>query len=392
MQSVSNNQYEIIVVDDFSTDDSLIKLNEYANVYENIFVIKNKKNIGVAASVNKAVLHSRGKYIIRVDSDDYVNKEFLSILGFYIQENKNLFGVSCDYYLVSENNLKIKIISSRSHPISCGIMYNKKKFVKYGMYNQKFRHREEEELRYRLGKKYLVHNLNFPLYRYQLHLSNKTRTNDYKYLYNKKINLIKFKNNRFVSKNFNKLTKNIVAIIPARGGSKRLKNKNIYKIWGKPMIYWVIQELKKSSYISSIYVSSDSENILNYAKMLKVNIIKRPGYLSDDKTLKMEAINHSINYLISKKKNIPSLILSIQANSPTLTKVEIDKSIEHLIENNLSEVVSVDNNLNQNGAIRVMKYPYNFQNTLSTNLGCVVTDILDVHTKKDINKIIKNNV
>jgi glycosyltransferase involved in cell wall biosynthesis len=327
MQSVSNNQYEIIVVDDFSTDDSLIKLNEYANVYENIFVIKNKKNIGVAASVNKAVLHSRGKYIIRVDSDDYVNKEFLSILGFYIQENKNLFGVSCDYYLVSENNLKIKIISSRSHPISCGIMYNKKKFVKYGMYNQKFRHREEEELRYRLGKKYLVHNLNFPLYRYQLHLSNKTRTNDYKYLYNKKINLIKFKNNRFVSKNFNKLTKNIVAIIPARGGSKRLKNKNIYKIWGKPMIYWVIQELKKSSYISSIYVSSDSENILNYAKMLKVNIIKRPGYLSDDKTLKMEAINHSINYLISKKKNIPSLILSIQANSPTLTKVEIDKSI-----------------------------------------------------------------
>jgi hypothetical protein len=54
--------------------------------------------------------------------------------------------------------------------------------------------------------------------------------------------------------------------------------------------------------------------------------------------------------------------------------------------------VSVDDNLNQNGAIRVMKYPYNFQNTLSTNLGCVITDILDVHTKEDINKIIKNNV
>jgi CMP-N-acetylneuraminic acid synthetase len=166
----------------------------------------------------------------------------------------------------------------------------------------------------------------------------------------------------------------------------------MYKIWGKPMIYWVIQELKKSSYISSIYVSSDSENILNYAKMLKVNTIKRPSYLSDDKTIKMEAINHSINYLINKKKKNPSLILSIQANSPTLTKVEIDKSIEHLIENNLSEVVSVDDNLNQNGAIRVMKYPYNFQNTLSTNLGCVITDILDVHTKEDINKIIKNNV
>ena len=57
-----------------------------------------------------------------------------------------MFGIACDYALIKGEDKQIKELSSKDNPISCGILYNRKKFIKYGMYNPKFRHREEEEL------------------------------------------------------------------------------------------------------------------------------------------------------------------------------------------------------------------------------------------------------
>tara|TARA_B100000900_G_C20601728_1_gene725935 strand:+ start:2709 stop:3392 length:684 start_codon:yes stop_codon:yes gene_type:complete len=220
-----------------------------------------------------------------------------------------------------------------------------------------------------------------------MHSNNKTLQRNYKDKFNKLIHEIKFRDNKKIFKKYQNLKKEIIAIIPARSGSKRLKNKNLYKVWGKPMIFWPISELKKSSYVKDIYVTSDSKKILDYAKDLGVKIIQRPIDISDDLTPKMKAINHAVEKILDKNKKKITIVISIQANSPEITKSQIDKCIEHLIYNDFSEVVSVDKNLSQNGAIRVMKYPYNFQETLSTNFGCVVTDILDIHTIKDVNKL-----
>lgn len=386
-QSLNKEHYEIIVVDDKSTDNSVKRLQDYKDGYPNLKIIYNKKNLGVAASANRGIKLSKGKYFVRVDADDFISSEFLVILGQYINNDKSILGVACDYYLLDHKKKKTKVFSSEIFPISCGILYDKNKLSKYGYYNPKFRHREEEELRARIGVKYKIHHLNFPLYRYQMHSKNKTLQSNYKDKFNKLIHEIKFRDNKKIFKKYQNLKKEIIAIIPARSGSKRLKNKNLFKIWGKPMIYWPISELKKSSYVKDIYVTSDSKKILDYVKGLGVRTVKRPLNISDDITPKMKAINHAVKKILNSNKNKITIIISIQANSPEITKSQIDKCIEHLIYNDFSEVVSVDKNLSQNGAIRVMKYPYNFQETLSTNFGCVVTDILDIHTIKDINKL-----
>ena len=385
-QSLNENSYEIIIVDDKSKDDSINIIKGYQKFSKNLKLLINKKNLGVAKSANLAIKKSKAKYIVRVDSDDYVNNQFLSVLSSYMNDHDGILGVSCDYFLVGENENKTNIMSSKDNPISCGIMYDRKKLIKYGLYNPNFRHREEEELRVRLGKNYNIHNLNFPLYRYQLHKKNKTKLKDYKKKYNKKIYDLKFSRNISLTKKIKKLTRNIIAIIPARSGSKRLKNKNMYNVWRKPMIYWSLFEAKKSSYINKIYVTSNSNKILSFAKKNKVNVIKRPKQLSDDKTIKMEAINHAVKVI--SKKSRPSLIVSIQANSPNITKNDIDRCIEHLILNNNNEVISIDSKHNQNGAIRVLKYPYNFERNLSSHVGVVVTNTADIHTKKDLKKLI----
>tara|TARA_B100001123_G_C15299672_1_gene1020558 strand:- start:1334 stop:2581 length:1248 start_codon:yes stop_codon:yes gene_type:complete len=375
-----NKDYEVIVIDDNSKDDSRERIKRYNE--KNFRYIFNSKNIGVAASANKAILRSKGKYFVRVDADDFISMYLINILSYFLEENKIFFGVACDYYYVDKFGLKIKKIQSIENPISCGIMYNKKKFIKNGMYNNKFRHREEEELKIRIGKKYKIYNLPLPLYRYRMHKSNKTKSKDYLQNFKNKILKINLKKKLINKKN--NILKNVIAIIPARGNSKRLKNKNTYKINNKPMISYTINAAKESKMIHQIYVSSEDKKILEISKKNKAKIVKRPNYLSGDKVFKIDVIRHALVEIEKKIGKKITLIVSLQANSPEISSQDIDSAIIKLISNNLQEVISVDKNLNSNAAIRIMKRDAVFQKSLSTYLGCVKTNITDIHYKKDL--------
>ena len=187
-QSLEKSKYEIIIIDDSSTDNSLDKIYEYKKSFKNFIILQNEKNLGVAKSANKAFKMARGKYIVRVDADDYINQDFLRVLVLFLEEHKTFFSVSCDYYLVDKMERKISKLNYSENPISCSIMYDRKKLLKLGGYNSKFRHREEEELRQRIKKKnYKNFNINLPMYRYLMHKNNKTKSNDFKLKFKNKI-------------------------------------------------------------------------------------------------------------------------------------------------------------------------------------------------------------
>ena len=76
--------------------------------------------------------------------------------------------------------------------------------------------------------------------------------------------------------------KNIVAIIPARGGSKGIKRKNLIDFCGKPLVVWSIEQALQAKQISSVWVSSDQKDILEIAKKFESNIIVRPKSISTD--------------------------------------------------------------------------------------------------------------
>ena len=116
-----------------------------------------------------------------------------------------------------------------------------------------------------------------------------------------------------------------IAIIPARSGSKRIKNKNIKNFVGKPIIARVIKKLKKNRNIKLIVVTSDSEKILKISKKNGANIlIKRPKNLSNDFADTHSVIKHAINYLKLKNLNFENVFCiyptSIFLNSATILK------------------------------------------------------------------------
>ena len=160
----SHVNHEVIVVDDMSTDDSLDVLIPFEN---DIRIFSTGQNAGVAAAANVGVKNARGQFFIRVDADDYVNADMAYIMKTYLEANHDAFCVSCDYLMVDnfENTLERKYAEKEN--ISCGIMYRRDLFLQMGAYNDKMRHREEEELRKRLGQEYKNSSLANPFLQIQ---------------------------------------------------------------------------------------------------------------------------------------------------------------------------------------------------------------------------------
>ncbi len=178
----------------------------------------------------------------------------------------------------------------------------------------------------------------------------------------------------------------IAAIIPARGGSTRLKRKNIYPVWGAPMLSWSVKACQASKHITDIYVSTEDEEILKVAEECGAKAIKRPPELADNFTFKQYAIIHAVESLTYK----PDYVISIQANSPEMSAIDLDKAIEKIITHDRNEIFSVNPELIQNAAFRIMKYDYVFQETISTRSGVYVTDYIDVHSLEDVQNLEDN--
>ncbi len=132
-----------------------------------------------------------------------------------------------------------------------------------------------------------------------------------------------------------------LAIIPARSGSKGIKDKNIKRLNGKPLIYYSIKEAKKSKFIDKLIVSTDSKKIKTIALQLGAEApFLRPKNLATDKTGMYPVIRHAVDYLEKKGEKF-NIILILQPTSPLRTAIDIDKAVVKLINSKADSVVSL---------------------------------------------------
>ena len=131
--------------------------------------------------------------------------------------------------------------------------------------------------------------------------------------------------------------KTILAVIPARYGSKRLPNKNILDLAEKPLIAWSIEAGLKSKYIDKVVVSSDSDEILNISKKYGANVVKRPSALAGDTATSFDALKHAIETTDEKF----DFVILLQPTSPLRNNYHIDEALELLIKKKADAVISV---------------------------------------------------
>ena len=126
----------------------------------------------------------------------------------------------------------------------------------------------------------------------------------------------------------------ILCIIPARSGSKGIKNKNIMDFNGKPLLAWSIEQAQKCNYEMKIIVSTDSQEYANIAKTYGAEVpFLRPSEISGDLSNDFEFINHCVNWLKMNENYTCDIILQLRPTSPTRKIEDLNKALELFIEN-----------------------------------------------------------
>ena len=136
----------------------------------------------------------------------------------------------------------------------------------------------------------------------------------------------------------------VLGIIPVRGGSKGIKDKNIKKILNKPLIEYTINAAKKSKILNDFIISTDSKKIAQIAENLgaKVPFI-RPSKLSTDKALATDTIRHAVlEYEKIKKLKIETVVM-LQATAPLRKSFHIDDALEKFFKSGFDSCISVVN-------------------------------------------------
>ena len=184
-QTFPQEDYELIVINDSCTDNSVSAITPFMG---DIRYFVNEKQLGLPASLNIGLRKARGQFIVRVDADDFVHWDFLKILSMHLQLNHDIDAIACDYQLVNNQQDILGQINCLEKPIGCGIMFKLDHLIDIGLYDENFLVREEEDLRIRFLKKYVISRVQLPLYRYREHENNITNNVKNMDTFQKKLN------------------------------------------------------------------------------------------------------------------------------------------------------------------------------------------------------------
>ena len=179
-----------------------------------------------------------------------------------------------------------------------------------------------------------------------------------------------------------------IALIPARGGSKRFPKKNIYPFLGKPMILWTIDACWNSVYLDrdSVFVSTDDDEIAEVCSNYGAKVIKRPKKLASDATPLIAVLrDFARKYILTTEKRCNALIC-LQPNVPGRASDTLNRCVELYLAFDRREVRVYNEKGVETGSVWIINSKHLFDKGLSTYTGAVIDPAMEIHSLKDLKK------
>lgn len=131
----------------------------------------------------------------------------------------------------------------------------------------------------------------------------------------------------------------VAAVIPARGGSKGIPGKNLVPLCGKPLVAWSIEQARAARNVSSVWVSSDSDDILDVAARYGARPIKRPADISGDEASSEAVWRHALDFIETGGTKV-DLMIGVQATSPLREGADFDRALEQFAREGCDSLLS----------------------------------------------------
>ncbi len=156
---------------------------------------------------------------------------------------------------------------------------------------------------------------------------------------------------------------NVLCIIPARGGSKRLPRKNLRTVAGKPLLVHSVEHTLASGLVGRTVVSTDDAEIADVARRSGAEVVMRPAELANDVATSESALLHVLAHLADTESYTPDLVVFLQCTSPVRRRDEIDRAIETLLAKDADSLLSVTESQwfiwrREAGEFRSLNYDY----------------------------------
>ena len=345
INSVLNQTYnnlEILIIDDGSSDGSNEIIEKYSNI-SNIKIIY-QKNKGLIITNNIALRLAQGDYIMRLDADDYLDKNAIKLMVDEFNEDSELGLVFPNYFIVDENeniiNVRVRIPSEvnnvKDNPAHGACTLIKTAYLRsIGGYDETFTCQDGYFLWINFFSKFKTKNIETPLFYYRRHNSN--LTNNSERILKTRSHII----SKFVKDNVNFIG-NTLAIIPVRGPRFNTNSIALEYINKKETVLDLkIKEILKSEYISKIIVTTPDEDVMFFLKNRayeKVEVLNRDPKLARLNSGLVDTVNHVLENI--NKLEFEAFI-TFSVRFPLLDVLYIDNAIKSMYLFGTDSVISV---------------------------------------------------
>jgi glycosyltransferase involved in cell wall biosynthesis len=336
-QTISD--WELIIIDDGSTDNSIALLEKYKS-NPKIKIIE-QENKGLNITNNVAIRLARGKYIVRVDADDFIDENFLLVLANTLDQKPDIGLVYPDFYHIDLNGNIIETVRRQKIESEVELldlpahgactMFRHDILLNLGSYNEDFSCQDGYDIWIRFIEKYKPYNINVPLFYYRQHGVSLTK-NEHKILDTR----------REIKKTFIKnkggIKRKVIGFIPVIMASIYHQNRPFVELDGKPLLWYTLNEVQKTKYFDCLILSSESEEVLAYTKkhFPKIKALLRKKMHSGYEVKTAVIIKESMQRLGFDHYSDDDAICILPISTP-LRKI---KHIEHAIDT--MEVFKVD--------------------------------------------------
>lgn len=337
------NDFELIIIDDGSKDNSREIINEFAtNPKVRIIFQENK---GLVRSCNIALKATRGRFIMRLDADDILDPNALLVMTKILNNNKSLGLVFPDYYYIDERGEVIgqnrrhdfkNVVTLKDQPAhgAC-TMIRKRCLLGVGGYSEDYHCQDGYDLWLKFIEKHEIENVNLPLFYYRRHGENLTENNNHIIQTRAKIKAAH-------AEKTNKPVLNCLGVLMVRGPSIDPGCLSLEQLGHKKLIDWTIDSALEAKSVKGFIVSSPDRDLLDHVQSKykdSVYIHRRPVEFARENT----PINATVKAVLDTVKNEGSYdclsLLSVE--TPFRSAMYIDKAVNTMRIFNVDSVIGV---------------------------------------------------